>query len=75
MNEYLNLLDNIDTLSTSEKRILLSITTYLNEDELDEFEKFNKDLNISIKDSLKLNNISINNEKIRETLMMLKKYV
>lgn len=74
-NEYLSLLDNMDDLTNSEKRTLLGITTYLNKEELDEFADFNKDLNISIKDSLKLENIGINNEKIKEVLLRFKQYV
>lgn len=74
-NEYLNLLDNMEDLTDSEKRTLLGITTYLNKEELDEFADFNKDLNISIKDSLKLENIDIKNEKIKDILIRFKKYV
>ena len=74
-NEYLNLLDNMEDLTDFEKRILLSITTYLNEEELNEFADFNKGLNISIRDSLKLENIDINNEKIKEVLLRFKQYV
>lgn len=74
-NEYLNLLDNMEDLTDSEKRTLLGITTYLNKEELDEFADFNKDLNISIKDSLKLENTDINNEKIKEVLLRFKQYV
>ena len=74
-NEYLNLLDNMEDLTDSEKRTLLGITTYLNKEELDEFADFNKDLNISIKDSLKLENTDINNEKIKDILIRFKRYV
>ena len=74
-NEYLNLLDNMEDLTDSEKRTLLGITTYLNKEELDEFADFNKNLNISIKDSLKLENIDIKNEKIKDILIRFKKYV
>lgn len=74
-NEYISLLDNMESLTDSEKRTLLSITTYLNEEELNEFADFNKGLNISIKDSLKLENIDINNEKIKEVLLRFKQYV
>ena len=74
-NEYLNLLDNMEDLTDFEKRILLSITTYLNEEELNEFADFNKGLNISIRDSLKLENTDINNEKIKEVLLRFKQYV
>ena len=74
-NEYLNLLDNMEDLTDFEKRTLLSITTYLNEEELNEFADFNKGLNISIRDSLKLENIDINNEKIKEVLLRFKQYV
>ena len=59
-NEYLSLLDNMESLTDSEKRTLLGITTYLNKEELDEFADFNKDLNISIKDSLNLIIVSLN---------------
>lgn len=74
-NEYLNLLDNMEDLTDSEKRTLLSITTYLNKEELNEFADFNKGLNISIRDSLKLENTDINNEKIKEVLLRFKQYV
>lgn len=74
-NEYLSLLDNMESLTDSEKRTLLGITTYLNKEELDEFADFNKDLNISIKDSLKLENTDIKNEKIKDILIRFKRYV
>lgn len=74
-NEYISLLDNMESLTDSEKRTLLSITTYLNEEELNEFADFNKGLNISIRDSLKLENTDINNEKIKEVLLRFKQYV
>lgn len=74
-NEYLSLLDNMESLTDSEKRTLLGITTYLNKEELNEFADFNKGLNISIRDSLKLENTDINNEKIKEVLLRFKQYV
>jgi hypothetical protein len=74
-NEYLNLLDNMENLTDSEKRTLLSITTYLNKEELEEFANFNKEQNISVRDSLKLENTDINNEKIKEVISRFKKYV
>ena len=74
MNEYLQLLENMDDLSLIEKRTLLSITTYLNKEELDEFANYNKMLNISAKQSLNLENIDINNDEIKAKLLMFKKY-
>ena len=74
MNEYLQLLENMDDLSLVEKRTLLSITTYLNEEELDEFANYNKMLNISAKQSLNLENIDISNDEIKAKLSMFKKY-
>lgn len=73
-NEYLNLLEDMEDLTDSEKHTLLSITTYLNKEELEEFAEYNKGLNISIIDSLKLENIDIKNEKIKEVLLRFKQY-
>ena len=59
----------------SELRTLSIVLVLLNKEKLDEFADFNKDLNISIKDSLKLENIDIKNEKIKDILIRFKKYV
>ena len=75
MNEYLALLNNMEYLQDFEKRTLLGITTYLNKEELNELANYNKNLNISIQDSLKLINTDIKNEKIKEILLRFKKYI
>ena len=74
-NVYLELLENMEDLTDSQRKILLCITTYLNEEELSEFENYNKSLNISIKDSLNLKNIQTDNARLNELLQRFKKYV
>lgn len=69
------MLDNMTNLTDSQKRILVGITTYLNEEELDKFADYSLKHNISVIESLQLDDISISDEKIYEKLRMLRRYV
>ena len=75
MNKYLELLENLNELTDSQKRILLGLTTYLTENDLNELEEYYKSSNINVIDSLTLDNISIKNEKIKDILERFKSYV
>lgn len=75
MGSYLNLLENINELTLSQKRILLGLTTYLTEGELKDLQLYYKKLGIEVIDSLSLSETSINNDKIRNILEKFKSYV